>query len=264
MPSDGHPTRHPYFFPPGPRVLAHRGLVTREAAELGVVENSFAAVAAAHAAGVDYVESDCHVTRDGVAVLFHDDDLTRIAGDPRRLSEVTSTELEAMMSDRGGLIEVAQALDAFPTLRFNLDVKAAAAAETVGRLIAPNGERVLVTSFSDKNRIEALDAANRAGGERPATSPGTATMARLLAAVALGSDRAVRRILAGVDAIQVPERRGRVRVLTPRLVRAAHRHGVEVHVWTVNAPDDVRRLVESGVDGIVTDHADIALETLAP
>lgn len=263
MANDDRPARHPYFSPPGPRVLAHRGLVTQEAAELGIVENSFAAVAAAHAAGADYVESDCHLTRDGVAVLFHDDDLRRIAGDPRPLAEVTSTELEAMMSDRGGLIEVAQALDAFPTLRFNFDIKAAAAAETVGRLIAAHGERVLVTSFSDKRRIEALDAAHRAGGERPATSPGTATMARLLVAVALGSDRAVRRILAGVDALQIPERHGRLRVLTPRLVRAAHRHGVEVHVWTVNAPDDMRRLVESGIDGIVTDHADVALETLA-
>lgn len=262
MPNDDGAGRHPYFSPPGPRILAHRGLVTPEAAELGVVENSFAAFAAAHAAGADYVESDCHLTRDGVAVLFHDDDLTRVTGDPRTLAEVTSTELESIMSDRGGLIDVAQALEAFPTLRFNLDIKAAAAAETVGRLVAPHGERVLVTSFSDKRRMQALEAASRAGGERPATSAGTATMARLLAAVALGSDRAVRRVLAGVDALQIPERYGRVRVLTPRLTRAAHRHGVEVHVWTVNEPDEMRRLVASGVDGIVTDYADIALETL--
>lgn len=263
MPNDARAARHPYFSPPAPRVLAHRGLVTPDAAELGIVENSFAAVAAAHAADVDYVESDCHLTRDGVAVLFHDADLRRVTGDPRPISEVTSRELEAIMSDRGGLIDVAQALDAFPTLRFNLDIKAAAAAETVGRLIAPHGERVLVTSFSDARRLEALEAARRAGGERPATSPGTATTARLLTAVVLGSDRAVRRVLADVDALQIPERYGRLRVLTPRLTKAAHRHGVEVHVWTVNSPDDMRRLVAGGVDGIVTDHADVALETLA-
>ncbi|MBN9195870.1 MAG: glycerophosphodiester phosphodiesterase, partial [Microbacterium sp.] len=81
---------HPWFCATGtPRVLAHRGLVTPDAATLGIAENSFAAVAAAHAAGATYVESDCHVTSDGVVVLFHDADLTRVTGDPRRLTEVS-------------------------------------------------------------------------------------------------------------------------------------------------------------------------------
>ena len=53
-----------------------------------------------------------------------------------------------------------------------------------------------------------------------------------------------------------------MRVVTPRLIEAAHAHGVEVHVWTVNDPADMLRLVDMGVDGIVTDHADLALETL--
>ena len=53
-----------------------------------------------------------------------------------------------------------------------------------------------------------------------------------------------------------------MRVVTPRLIEAAHAHGVEVHVWTVNDPADMLRLVDMGVDGIVTDRADIALETL--
>ena len=66
-----------------PRVLAHRGLVTAEDVAHGIVENSFAAVAAAHAAGAVYVESDCHLTADGTVVLFHDDDLSRVTGDPR-------------------------------------------------------------------------------------------------------------------------------------------------------------------------------------
>ena len=61
-------SRHPYLSPDAPRVLAHRGLVTPDAAAQGVVENSFAAVAEAHAAGAAYVESDCHVTADGEEV----------------------------------------------------------------------------------------------------------------------------------------------------------------------------------------------------
>ena len=60
----------------------------------------------------------------------------------------------------------------------------------------------------------------------------------------------------------MPERRRRLRIVTPRLIAAAHRHDVEVHVWTVNDPAEMRRLVDMGVDGIVTDRADIALKTL--
>jgi len=229
----------------------------------GVVENSFAAVAAAHAAGVTYLESDCHLTADGTVVLFHDESLVRVTGDPRTVSQVTTRELEALMESRGGLITLEQALEAFPTLRFNLDVKAADAAAPVGRLVAKHGDRVLVTSFSDARRREALRSAEGGGGIRPATSPGTETVARLLSALAVRSDRLVRRALAGVDALQLPERRGALRVVTRRLVAAAHRHGVEVHVWTVNDPSDMRRLVGMGVDGIVTDRADIAIDALS-
>lgn len=243
-----------------PRVLAHRGLLTTEGRLHKVAENSFTAVAAAHAAGATYVESDCHLTADGVVVLFHDDDLSRVTGDPRRVAEVTAAELETLMSARGGLITLADALESFPTVRFNLDVKAKDAATHVGRIVAPHASRVLLTSFSDQRRRAALAAAEHAGGGiRPATSAGSATIARVLAALSLRSSPLLQRALTGIDALQVPERQGRVRVVTPRLIAAAHRHGVEVHVWTVNDPDDMRRLVAMGVDGLVTDRADLAL-----
>jgi len=253
---------HPWFEGAGtPRVLAHRGLVTPEDAADGMVENSFAAVAAAHAAGVTYVESDCHLTADGQVVLFHDSDLQRVAGDPRALAEVTLRELEDLMGDRGGLITLAQALDAFPALRFNIDVKADAAAGPAGEIIGRFGDRVLLTSFSDRRRSAALAAA-ASRGRPPATSGGRATIIRALAAVRTGLRPALRRTLAGVDALQVPESEGPVKIVTRRFVEAAHRSGVEVHVWTVNDPADMRRLVALGVDGIVTDRADVALATL--
>lgn len=254
---------HPFFDSPRPRVLAHRGLVTTDAAANGVVENSFAAVAAAHAAGAEIVESDCHLTADGVVVLFHDDDLVRVTGDPRRVSEVTEFELSTLMADRGGLITLTQALDSFPDLRFNLDAKAPDVAGPLGRTIAGHARRVLVASFSDDRRRDALDAAARAGADiLPATSAGSETVLRLLVALAVRSRRLTRRALAGIDALQIPERRGRLRIVTPRLIAAAHALGVEVHVWTVNDPDEMRRLVAMGVDGIVTDRADLALAAL--
>ncbi|GGH36054.1 glycerophosphodiester phosphodiesterase family protein [Microbacterium album] len=248
---------HPYLSgTPHPRVLAHRGLsLPGEPA----VENSFASIAAAHAAGAVYVESDCHVTADGVVVLFHDDTLERVTGDPRPIADVSLRELEQLMSDRGGLATLEQALEAFPATRFNLDVKAAAAAAPAGRLVQEHADRVLLTSFSDARRREALDAAAPA---RPATSPGSETIARLVGTVALGLRPVARRLLRGLDALQIPERRGPLPVLTSRLIAWAHAEGVEVHVWTVNDPDRMRSLVARGVDGIVTDRADVALDVL--
>ena len=254
---------HPYLTGTRhPRVLAHRGLVSVEDALQGIVDNSFAAVAAAHAAGAEYVESDCHLTADGVVVLFHDDDLARVADDPRKIADVTERERAEIMSGRGGLITLAQALDAFPGVRFNLDVKAEDAAEPVGRLVADHVDRVLVTSFSDERRVRALRAAST-GTRVPATSAGSATIVRLLLALLVRSDRLVGAALRGLDAVQVPERRGPVRIVSERLIRAAHSHGVEVHVWTVNDTADMTRLLDLDVDGLVTDHADLALRAIA-
>ncbi|MFT3798935.1 glycerophosphodiester phosphodiesterase family protein [Microbacterium sp.] len=251
---------HPWFAAPAPRVLAHRGFVPRDAE--GIVENTLAAFAAAHAAGARHVESDCHLTADGVVVLFHDVDLRRVTGDPRRIAEVTHAELARIMADRGGLATARDALEAFPALCFNLDVKAAAAAVPLGRIVAPHADRVLLTSFSDARRTAAMDAARAAGGW-PATSAGQATVARVLAAVTTRSGALTRRALRGLDALQIPERQGALRILTPRLLQFAHDHGVEVHVWTVNDAYTMGRLLDLGVDGLVTDRTDLALRAVA-
>ncbi|WP_029149890.1 glycerophosphodiester phosphodiesterase family protein [Microbacterium indicum] len=244
-----------------PRVFAHRGLVTDEMRADGILDNSVAAIAAAEAAGAVYVESDCHLTADGEVVLFHDSDLARVADDPRRIADVRLDELEEIMSGIGGLPTLAGALDDFPGVRFNIDVKAEGAAEPAGRIIAPHADRVLVTSFSDDRRLEALAAARRAGGS-PATSGGTGVVARALLAAQLGARRRAVRLLREVDALQIPERQKGVPVVTDRLIAAAHEAECEIHVWTVDEEADMRRLVGRGVDGIVTDRADLALAVL--
>lgn len=254
---------HPYFEKARhPRVLAHRGLITAAGEDSGVWENSAAAFAAAHAAGAEYIETDCQVTADGDVVLFHDSTLQRLVGDPRSVSDVRTRELAAIFADHGGLLTVAEALASFPTARFNIDVKTLDAAEPLGPILVDHAQRVLVTSFSDANRRATIAATLRAGAAvRPATSGGSRTIAALRAFSSLRLSPA--RVLRDVDALQIPERHGVVKVLTPALIRAAHAHGVEVHVWTVNDPDDMRRLIASGVDGVVSDRADLALAALA-
>ena len=252
--------QHPYLAGARhPRILAHRGLTTPEMLAAGQVENSRAAIEAAIRAGCDLVETDCHLTRDGKVVLFHDADLTRVTGDTRKVADVSLDELAEVMSARGGVITLDEALNTYPDTRFNVDVKAAAAAAPAGRIVAAHAHRVLLTSFSDEYRRRAIAAAAPA---RPAASPGQRGVIRIVASLLLGLG--VARALRGFDALQIPERQGPIRVLTPRLIAAAHRRGVEVHVWTVNDPDRMRELVAMGVDGIVTDRADLAIAALRP
>lgn len=253
---------HPYFAKARhPRVLAHRGLVTAAGEDSGVWENSAAAFAAAHAAGVDFIETDCQVTADGDVVLFHDTTLVRLTGDPRTVSQIRTRELERVFADHGGLLSVADALALFPDARFNIDVKTDAAIEPLGPVLADHTHRVLLTSFSDRRRRAAVAAVLRAGAEmRPATSAGSGTIAAARALTALRLSPA--RVLRDIDALQIPEKQRALRIFTSSLVRAAHRLGVEVHVWTINDPVSMKRLVAAGADGIVTDRADLAVSIL--
>jgi glycerophosphoryl diester phosphodiesterase len=174
---------HPYFEKARhPRVLAHRGLITAAGEDSGVWENSAAAFAAAHAAGAEYIETDCQVTADGDVVLFHDSTLQRLVGDPRSVSDVRTRELAAIFADHGGLLTVAEALASFPTARFNIDVKTLDVADPLGPILVDHAQRVLVTSFSDANRRATIAAPLRAGAAvRPATSGGSRTIAALRA-----------------------------------------------------------------------------------
>jgi glycerophosphoryl diester phosphodiesterase len=230
-----------------------------------VFDNSALALAAADAAGAQYVETDCRATADGDAVLFHDESLQRLLGDPRPVAEVGTRELAALFAAHGGLLTLGEALEAFPSLRFNVDVKDLAAAADVGRAVAAHGHRVLLTSFDDRNRRAALDAARAAGAEvLPASSGGQSAIALLRLASALRLTRWTRRILRGLDAVQIPERFGVLRVFTPPHDHAGHDACAEVHVWTINDPERMRALVDGGADGIVTDRADLAIATLRP
>lgn len=253
---------HPFFERTrSPRVFAHRGLVTPDEAGAGIAENSFAAVAAAHAAGAQFVELDCHLSRDGVAVVFHDASLKRVTGDERGVRDVTVAELREIMADRGGLVTLEELLAGFPTLRFNVDVKVPEVAVAVGDVVAAHADRVLIASFDDASRRRALQASGLRGAI-PATSAGQSLMARIVLTTAIGWGSRARRLLRTVDAVQVPVRMGPVRVFSRRLVEHAHAVGTEVHVWTINDVDEMRQLVADGADGIITDRADLALRAL--
>ena len=236
-----------YLAPATPRILAHRGLT------LEAPENTLLAFVAALSAGATHLETDVHASSDGVAVLSHDPTLPN---NGLAINQLTMAQLARIDLGRGqGYCSLFEALSAFPSALFNVDVKSADAVLPAARAIrsAQAGHRVLLTSFSEIRRRRVVRAT-----PGTASSPSAAGVAVLLVAVALRQRWALPRLLRGVSAIQVPERAGPVRVVTPRVIRAMHALGTEVHVWTVNDPVQMRRLLALGVDGLVTDRCDLA------
>jgi glycerophosphoryl diester phosphodiesterase len=251
------PTAHGvgFFAGPLPRILAHRGLAT------DAPENTLLAFAAALALGITHLETDVHASADGVAVISHDADLARTAGIMGRIDELSFAELQKVDLGHGqNYPSLQEALLAFPEARFNIDLKSdAAVAPAVNAIVrAQATRRVLVTSFDNARRLRAVRLLPGV-----ASSASAVPFAAALVAVKLGIVPLARHLLRGVQAVQVPERMWGVRVVSPRSVRLLKRAGVEVHVWTINDPADMRRLLDLGVDGLVTDRADLALEVIA-
>ncbi|WP_243844425.1 glycerophosphodiester phosphodiesterase family protein [Salinibacterium sp. ZJ454] len=244
-----------YLSPAPPRVLAHRGFA------LDAPENSMLAFLRAVALGCSHLETDVHASGDGIAVICHDDDLMRIAGRPERPDQLSMARLaEVPLGHDQTMCSLSDALDAFPDARFNIDIKSADAVLPTVQAIrdAKARDRVLVTSFSERRRRAAVELLPGV-----ATSASAPRFVAALLAAASGSDWALRGALRGLDALQVPEKTLGLAVSAPRILDAFHRAGVEVHIWTVNDVDDMARLFDAGVDGLVTDRPDLALRLLA-
>ncbi|HWH98366.1 MAG TPA: glycerophosphodiester phosphodiesterase family protein [Pseudolysinimonas sp.] len=250
------PPSSQYFSPAPPRVLAHRGLA------LEAPENTLLAFAKAVAIGVTHLETDVHGSADGVAMISHDPDLARLAGRTVQVGQLTSHELRQVQLGEGqGYCSLAEALDAFPAARFNIDIKAQnAVAPTVAAILDARAiDRVLVGSFSPARRLSAVR--QLPGVATSVSSRGA--VAAVSAARGAGGLPTLRRILRGVHAVQLPLSVLRMSTLTPRTLSAFHAVGVEVHAWTINDELSMDRLLDLGVDGLVTDRADIALAVLA-
>jgi len=252
---------HPYLdSPTGFVALAHRGF------SLDGLENSLAAFAAARELGFRYVETDAHATSDGVAVALHDASLDRTT-DGTGL--VADQPWERVRTARIGGVEpvplLEDVLGTWPDLRVNIDVKAASAVGPVARAIERTRahERVCIASFSRVRRRRTVALLSRP----VATSAGTSEVVTFLLAARAGAPSSPFGALAAwalrdVDCLQVPVAEGPVRVVDARTVAAAHAAGRQVHVWTVNDPVEMSRLLDLGVDGLVTDRADLLREVL--
>lgn len=241
--------KKPFLDHPGPIPFAHRG----GAGEWP--ENTMPAFEGAVALGYRYVETDVHVTADGVLLAFHDDRLDRVTDASGVVVDLRwSSVAKARVDGREPIPRLVDLLTTWPDLHVNIDPKHDAAVEPLAEVIAGTGaiDRVCVGSFSDR-RIARLRAML---GTRLCTAMGPGAVARLRAA-SFGWPHTPAQ-----DCAQVPMRQGRFPIVDERFVGAAHRLGVPVHVWTVDDPDAMDTLLDMGVDGIMTDRPAVLKEVL--
>ena len=260
-------TRHP-FAARDKLVFAHRG-----GAKLAP-ENTMAAFASGLALGSDGIECDVHLSRDGVPVVIHDKTLDRTTNAAGPVSARSASELLAVdaghafpgpdgsfpFRGRGiGIPTLEEVLSSFPHARVIIEMKhgepelARAVLEVIRRTGAM--ERVCVGSFYRRG-LEVIRAAEPALATSASENEARWTLYRSWCRWPFPSPRRY-------CAFQVPERAGRMRVVSRSFVQQAHRDGARVDVWVVDAAEDIRRLFAWGVDGVISDRPDVAVATRA-
>ena len=273
--SDGRdkaPTTAAVVPPRRPLVMAHRG-----GAGLWP-ENTLHAFAQAAALGVDVLEMDLHGTADGALVIIHDGTVDRTTNGAGAVNALTLAELKKLDAGyrwtndggytfpfRGKAITVPtlrEVLDGFPQARLNIDIKGSPEPSLVKNFCRSLREsrttaNVNVASFNWQTLAEF-----RRECPEVTTSASFDEVLALLSDAQAGGRQGAAADKASLRAVQVPESAGGRQLLTAELIEAAHRRGLEVHVWTINDEAGMRRLIKLGVDGIITDRPDKLIELL--
>jgi glycerophosphoryl diester phosphodiesterase len=259
---------HAFFAADRPMVIAHQG------GEGLRPSNTLLAFDNAVALGVDVLEMDVHSTRDGVLVLIHDDTVDRTTDGAGRVNDLTLEQLKQLDAGeywtnddgqtypyRGQGVRIPtleEVLTAYPQMRFNIEIKQRepSIAESLCELLRRHDltERTLVASFHGQAMTEFRAACPEVATSMVEDEIRPFYILNLLFLGSLFSPPG--------EAFQVPEYSGERHVLTPRFVRAAQGNGIAVHPWTIDDPADMRRFLDMGVDGIITDRPDVMLQVL--
>jgi glycerophosphoryl diester phosphodiesterase len=225
--------------------VAHRG-----GAGLGP-ENTLVAFERSYALGIRYLETDVRLSADGVAVLLHDDRTALADGRRRSIRDTARADLPP------GVAGLEQALTRLPDAAFSIDIKDVAAVEAIVAILHRTGaaRRVCVAGTWDHTLAQL---AAEAGPELS-----TAMGWRALVQLVTSARSRLPLIRRGLPLFaHVPLRVGRMPVFSDCLLARAHDIGVRVLVWTVDDPPTMHRLLDAGVDGIITDRPDLLREVL--
>lgn len=256
------------FFSPMPRILAHRG------DSAFYPENSLEAFESASSLGVDVIETDIHLTRDGKIIIWHDESVDRQTDGTGAVESFSYEELTALDAGfrfssgdsfpfRGKgirMIGLSEALYHLPEMRFNVDLKTDSPllvdkfVETVRAHDA--AERVLGASFHVSNL-------RRLRSVAPQLASGISSREVKMLLVRQKLHLRLDRVHIGGDVLQVPVRSGALRIVTPSLIRTFHEIGIPIQVWTINDSYQMDALLSMGVDGIFTDDPRTLIEVLS-
>ncbi len=259
---------HPFFESEGPMVIAHRG------GSALWPENTLRAFQGATALGVDVLEMDVHSTADDVLVVCHDASLDRTTNGTGAIREQPLSEIQALDAGyhwtkdggasypfRGKSFRVPtleEVFQRFPHMKLNVEIKQSNPhlSAPLCQMIQAYGmeQRVLVASFDPSTMRDF-----RAECPEVATSA-TATEIRMFMwthKLHLGN-----LYRGAAKAFEVPPRLGDLEIVAPQFLRQSRGRNIRVYVWTVNEVDEMKRFVELGVDGILTNHPDKLLNVL--
>ncbi len=234
---------HPYLETSKPIAFAHRGGTS------AAPENSMRAFQHAVDLGYRYLETDVHATADGHVVAFHDNDLQRTCGSSLKIAEATIDELGSARIDGTDPIPMlTEILNAWPEVNLNIDCKSdAVVAPLIQQLRSSKClDRVCIGSFSDKR----LARIREEFGASVCTSMGPREVATLVMST---HTRVPIRPTRHALVAQIPVQQGPIPVVTKRTVQRAHDLGLFVHVWTIDDPQEIGRLLDLGADGIMSD-----------
>ncbi len=239
----------------GPLAIAHRG-------GAGLAEeNTLVAFGRSYALGIRYLETDVRLTADGELVLFHDRRLRRLTGHPGAIGDLDSRQLGRLrvLGDTQPVPLLADLLAEFPDARIAIDVKVPEAAPALVELLRRTGaaSRVCLAGCWDRPLLRLREQL----GPELTVALGWRALSSTL--VRLRSGRGLGQLASGAGSIaHVPLRLGGLAIVAGDLVPRAHDAGIRIVVWTVNDPDTMHRLLDSGADGIITDRPDLLREVL--
>jgi glycerophosphoryl diester phosphodiesterase len=243
---------HPYLDHSGVLAFAHRGGAEEHP------ENTMSAFAFAVGLGFRYIETDVHTTSDGVLLAFHDDRLERVTDGEGMIFTLPWSEVRsAKVAGTEPIVELQELLETFPDIRFNLDIKRWTALEPTLDLLSRMDcwDRICIGSFSD-GRLRWTRNNLARQGQRVCTSMGPQGV------LAMKMREFHLPIRSRALCAQVPVKYFGIPVVTRGFVDTCHALGKQVHVWTIDDADEMRRLVHLGVDGLMTDKPSVLKQVL--
>tara|TARA_B100000214_G_scaffold289641_1_gene219312 strand:- start:790 stop:1530 length:741 start_codon:yes stop_codon:yes gene_type:complete len=231
---------HPYLDVPGVAISAHRG------GSIEAPENTIESFEYSIELGSSYIETDVQLSSNGIPYIFHDDDLKRLFGKNIIFNSLHSDEIdELILFDKYKIPTLESTLQKFPDTLFQIDVKTDEVVLPTMEVIKKTNstDKVCIASFSSKR----LKQVHKLYPEICLSMGPFEVMKLLLASFGLYRNK-----VPG-NCLQIPIYQYGIKLVTKRFINYIHSIGLKIHVWTINDEDTMQKLIDLGVDGIITD-----------